>query len=110
MRRCANSSIIISIAGRRISTRKFELPAYGFDEIEFDTLPTSPTGQYTIAVHVVKDGRRGSLLGSTAIRVEEFLPDRMRITARIEPSKMADVAPGATLEFIAHLLEDHLVE
>ena len=37
-------------------------------------------------------------------------------TARIEPSKMADVAPGATFEFIAHLvdwagqLEDHLAE
>jgi uncharacterized protein YfaS (alpha-2-macroglobulin family) len=71
--------------GRRISTRKLEVPAYGFDEIEFETLPTSPTGQYTIAVHIVKDGRRGSLLGSTAVRVEEFLPDRMRITARLEP-------------------------
>jgi gamma-glutamylcyclotransferase (GGCT)/AIG2-like uncharacterized protein YtfP len=26
-------------------------------------------------------------------------------TARIEPSKMAEVAPGATFEFIAHLLD-----
>lgn len=73
--------------GRSIDTRKLRLPAHGFDEIAFATRPDSPTGQYALALHVVKDGERGSLLGSTTVRVEEFLPDRMQIEARLDPAR-----------------------
>ena len=82
--------------GRTIETRKLRLPAHGFDEIAFTTRPDSPTGQYALSLHVVKDGKRGGLLGSTTVRVEEFLPDRLLIDARLDPSRVAGwVSPEA---------------
>jgi hypothetical protein len=75
--------------GRSIDTRKLRLATHGFDEIELATRPDSPTGQYALSLHVVKDGKRDSLLGSTTVRVEEFLPDRMQIEARLDPARAA---------------------
>ena len=58
-----------------------------FDELEFETGLAWPTGTYTIRVHLVDRDRRGPLLGSTSVQVEEFLPDRMKIRARLDPQR-----------------------
>ena len=34
-------------------------------------------------VHVVKDGRPANLLGSTTVRVREFMPDKMKISVKL---------------------------
>ncbi len=69
--------------GTTVHDQKFILDPTGFLAFDFPTAATSPTGSYTINLFIVKDNRPDSLLGSTSIRVSDFQPDRMRITAHL---------------------------
>lgn len=69
--------------GNRIQDQKYTLDATGYSSFDFHTESTSLTGQYMINLFIVKDNHPRSFLGSTAIRVAEFQPDRMRITAHL---------------------------
>ncbi|HZN95340.1 MAG TPA: MG2 domain-containing protein, partial [Myxococcales bacterium] len=74
--------------GLEIHKQKVALNESGFLEIGYATEETSPTGQYQVSFYVVSDGRRASLLGSTTVRVEEFLPDRMKIVTRFSSERL----------------------
>ena len=63
--------------------KRINLPEGGFGEFTFRTAYESPTGEYSIEIYTVKDGKRGDLLGSTTAMVKEFLPDRMKIEAHL---------------------------
>lgn len=56
----------------------------GFVDLAYQTKDTSPTGEYQTNLYVVRrDGSQAKdWLGSTSARVEEFLPDRLRIQSR----------------------------
>src|SRR5574341_1504385 len=69
--------------GLEVLKRKISLSATGFEEVSYQTEETAPTGSYTASVYIIKDGKRSSLLGSVMVRVEEFLPDRLKITSRL---------------------------
>jgi uncharacterized protein YfaS (alpha-2-macroglobulin family) len=69
--------------GATVLDKRMTLDATGYLSIDFPTLTTSPTGQYSINLFVVKDNHADSLLGSTTLRVADFLPDRMRITSHL---------------------------
>lgn len=73
-------TVVTDARGLEVQRRKQNLPASGFEEIQFQPEETAPTGNYQFAVYIVKDNRRSSLLGSTSVRVEEFLPDRLKIS------------------------------
>ncbi len=70
---------IIDPRGVRIKKERIQLSVSGFEEYQFKTEPSSPTGRYHAHLYISNDGKRGSLLHSTSVRVEEFLPDRMKI-------------------------------
>ena len=53
-------------------------------------LTLHPPGVYAINLYLVKDGKRGDLIGSTSAVVKEFLPDRMKIEAHLSK----DIAKG----------------
>ncbi|MCE9672039.1 alpha-2-macroglobulin family protein [Myxococcus stipitatus] len=78
---------IMDPRGLEVHKQKLSLSATGLEALQFTTQETSPTGSYAVNLYVVKDGLRGSLLGSTQVRVEEFLPDRMRITTRFSAER-----------------------
>jgi uncharacterized protein YfaS (alpha-2-macroglobulin family) len=67
--------------GLIVKTSKINLEAGGFNELSYDTLETSPTGNYTVSLYTVKDGRTDEFLGDTKVKVEEFQPDRIKTTA-----------------------------
>ncbi len=69
--------------GLVVKKDKIRLSESGFEEIRHSTQDASPTGTWNVNVYVVKDGHQGALLGSTAVRVQEFLPDRLKISARL---------------------------
>ncbi len=69
--------------GLSIKREKIKLAAGGFNELSHATQETSPTGNYGINLYTVKDGQANTLLGSTSVRVQEFLPDRMKVTAKL---------------------------
>jgi uncharacterized protein YfaS (alpha-2-macroglobulin family) len=70
----------------QVQTKKVTLPETGFVELNYVTANESPTGVYTINVYLIKDNKRGTLLGSTTANVKEFLPDRMKIETRLSKS------------------------
>ncbi len=73
--------------GRQLFSQKMALSKHGFDAFDFTTQPDSPTGKYLIQARLIIAGRVDRILGSTSVRVEEFLPDRMRIRAHMDPMR-----------------------
>jgi len=69
--------------GLVVRKERIKLGAAGFEELRHTTPDVAPTGTYTISLHVVKDGEASALLGSTTVRVREFVPDRMKIAVRL---------------------------
>ena len=61
---------------------KIKLSPSGFEELRHATQDTSPTGDYTVSLYIVKDGQRDSQLGSVTVKVQEFMPDRLKMSAR----------------------------
>jgi uncharacterized protein YfaS (alpha-2-macroglobulin family) len=76
-------AVISDARGLVVKREKIPLSASGFEEISYGTQDTSPTGTYTVNLYVVKDDQTGGLLGSTTLRVQEFLPDRMKIATHL---------------------------
>ena len=86
---------VIDARGTSVQVRKLALPAMGFAETSYQTAYESPTGSYSISVYLVHEGKRGTLLGETAVTVKEFLPDRMKIESHLsKETKSGWVAPN----------------
>src|SRR5437899_2815923 len=74
---------VVDARDLKVQTKKVTLSESGFVELSYQTANESPTGVYTINVYLVKNNKRGTLLGSTTASVKEFLPDRMKIETRL---------------------------
>ncbi|MEY3200528.1 MAG: hypothetical protein RIR70_78, partial [Pseudomonadota bacterium] len=68
--------------GLAVRREKIKLSASGFEELRHTTQDTSPTGDYTVSLYIVKDGRRDSQIGSVKVKVQEFMPDRLKMNTR----------------------------
>lgn len=79
--------IINDARGLTVKRQKLKLDDSGFEEVNYQTEYTSPTGEYQIRAYLIKDKRRRNLLGSTTVRVEEFIPDRMKIQTRFSKER-----------------------
>ncbi len=67
--------------GLVVKQSKINLDTAGFNELSYDTLETSPTGNYTVTLYTVKNDQSHQFLGQTKVKVEEFQPDRIKTTA-----------------------------
>ena len=74
---------VVDARDLKVQTKKVTLSESGFVELNYQTANESPTGVYIINVYLVKNNKRGTLLGSTTASVKEFLPDRMKIETRL---------------------------
>ena len=69
---------------REIKVERYQLPKFGFSEVQFKTDSTSDTGQYSASLHLVSNqGRRGREIGHARFKVEEFQADTMRIESKL---------------------------
>lgn len=73
---------ILDPRGLTVKRETIKLPAGGFIETSYTTQESAPTGNYTINLHLVRDGEAGAQVGSTSVKVQEFQPDRMKVGAR----------------------------
>lgn len=80
-------AIITDPRGTTVLDQKISLPESGYFTLDYQPAATATTGQYSINLFIVKDGRTGSLLGSTNVQVHEFLPDRMKITTQFSSTQ-----------------------
>ena len=69
--------------GQIVKKDRIALSEAGFEEFRFSTRDTSPTGEYTLNVYIPKDEYRQDLIGSLQVKVQEFLPDRLKMSAHL---------------------------
>jgi uncharacterized protein YfaS (alpha-2-macroglobulin family) len=74
---------IVDARGVVVEQRKLRLSEAGFDEISYTTQESAPTGGWNVNVYIVKDGKTDAQIGSVALQIKEFLPDRMKAEARL---------------------------
>lgn len=68
--------------GQVMSKQMLNLPREGLMSADFTTSETASTGLYTAALYLGRDdNEKGVELGSVSLRIEEFLPDRMKMTS-----------------------------
>ncbi|MCB0421899.1 MAG: alpha-2-macroglobulin family protein [Bdellovibrionales bacterium] len=68
--------------GSIVKKERLKLTDVGLQEFKMKTSEVWPTGPYSIGLYLVQSEDRRMHLGSLTVKVEEFLPDRMKITAR----------------------------
>jgi uncharacterized protein YfaS (alpha-2-macroglobulin family) len=61
----------------------FNAKATGFNEFSWKSSASAPTGTYSAMVYLVKSGHRDRMLGSATIKVQEFEPDRLKVSASL---------------------------
>lgn len=80
--------------GLTLLRKSLQLTHSGFQEINWSTQVSAPTGTYNIALYLMKNGRRDVQLGSTTVRVQEFEPDRLKVRATLSAGEVAGwIAP-----------------
>jgi uncharacterized protein YfaS (alpha-2-macroglobulin family) len=74
---------ILDPRGMPAYRQAFNAKATGFNEFSWTPSVSAPTGTYSAMVYLVKSGHRDRMLGSTTIKVQEFEPDRLKVTASL---------------------------
>jgi hypothetical protein len=86
--------VITDPRGVDVRSDLLRLSDAGFEEIRYQTREAAPVGSYTISVYLVTTGQRESLIGTLDVKVQEFLPDRLRMTTHFSTELAAGwVAP-----------------
>ena len=74
---------IVDPRGMTVKQLPLTFDATGFGELSYSTLETAPTGAWTINLYIVRQGHADTQIGSTTVQVKEFLPDRMKVAAKL---------------------------
>ena len=92
---------VVDARGTAVQVKKTALPPGGLTEFTYQTAYESPTGDYSINVYLLHNGKRDILLGSTTALVKEFLPDRMKIDSRLSKTDVRGwIDPGDVKAFV----------
>lgn len=85
-RSLTNIPLEVSISdsrGLEVFRQRISLDRTGLEDVNFKTESYSPTGTYQVNLYSIKDNRSEDLIGSTTVRVEEFEPDRLKISTSL---------------------------
>ncbi len=74
---------IVDPRGMSMKRIPLTMDASGFGELQYSTSETSPTGSWTINLSIVRDGKASTQIGTVSVQVKEFLPDRMKVAAKL---------------------------
>jgi len=86
---------IVDPRGMTMKQVPLTMDASGFAELAYTTAETSPTGTWTVNLYIARDGKVGNQIGSTTVMVKEFLPDRMKVSAKLSAQVVEGwVKPG----------------
>ena len=76
-------AVIADARGLEVKRTRLKLSPQGFEELAYTTSEAAPTGTWMVSLYIVKDGRAGALLGTVAVQVREFQPDRMTMAVHL---------------------------
>ncbi|QIQ21513.1 alpha-2-macroglobulin family protein [Zophobihabitans entericus] len=73
-----------------VTSKRFPLDEFGFNEISYTTTESSPTGEWFVYLNIktevdYSEELESVLLGSTSVIIREFEPDKTTVTATFEP-------------------------
>lgn len=74
---------VLDSRGLAVKRERVRVGTGGFLELSHTTQSTSPTGNYTVNLNILKDDRVLRQIGSTTVKVQEFMPDRMKVSAQL---------------------------
>lgn len=74
---------VLDPRGLVVKRDKIKLAAGGFNEVVHTTPETAPTGTYTVNLYLAQRNQMRDNLGSLEVKVQEFLPDRMKVSAQL---------------------------
>ena len=75
---------IVDPRGVTVKQLPLSIDASGFGELAYAPAETAPTGTWTVNLYITrKNGDIGDQIGSTTVQVKEFLPDRMKVNAKL---------------------------
>ena len=74
---------VLDARGLVVKRERVRVAAGGFVEISHTTQASSPTGNYTVNLNIMKGTEVLRQIGSTTVKVQEFMPDRMKVTAQL---------------------------
>lgn len=74
---------VLDARGLAVKRERVHVGAGGFLELSHTTQNTSPTGNYTVNLNILRDNRVLRQIGSTTVKVQEFMPDRMKVSAQL---------------------------
>jgi len=73
-------AVLTDPLGNEVLSRPFAVPADGLAELSWHAPEAAPVGRYRLDVSI---GERGPVIGSGAVRVEEFQPDTLELRVSI---------------------------
>ncbi|MEP7296284.1 MAG: alpha-2-macroglobulin [Burkholderiales bacterium] len=85
---------VLDARGLVVKRERVRVAAGGFVELSHTTQGSSPTGNYTINLNIMKGTEVLRQIGSLSVKVQEFMPDRMKVTAQL---LTADGTPAASM-------------
>lgn len=103
---------IVDARGAVVKREKLKLPSTGFESASHKTEGSSSTGTYMANLYLVRgteqEVRRGEalpnvLLGSTPVKVQEFQPDRMKLSVRFSAEQPEGWVSPQDLKVHIHL-------
>jgi len=74
--------VITDPRGQVVKRELLRLDGTGFQEIRYTTRAAGAVGNYTISLYLVRQDRGDAMIGTLDVKVQEFLPDRLRMTTR----------------------------
>jgi uncharacterized protein YfaS (alpha-2-macroglobulin family) len=74
---------IVDPRGITVKRMALAIDDSGFSELSYTPSETAPTGAWTVNLYIVKNGKTDAPIGSTTVQVKEFLPDRMKVEAKL---------------------------
>jgi uncharacterized protein YfaS (alpha-2-macroglobulin family) len=83
---------VLDTRGLVVKRERVRVAAGGFVELSHTTQSTSPTGNYTVNLNIMKGSEVLRQIGSLVVKVQEFMPDRMKVTAQLLAASGAPAA------------------
>lgn len=75
---------IVDPRGMTVKRQPVTVDASGFTELDYTPAETAPTGTWAVNLYIVKNGQTvDAPIGSTTVQIKEFLPDRMKVEAKL---------------------------
>jgi uncharacterized protein YfaS (alpha-2-macroglobulin family) len=74
---------IVDPRGVTVKQVPLKMDDSGFGELTYTPSETAPTGTWTVNLYIERDGKADTQIGNTTVQVKEFLPDRMKVEAKL---------------------------